>query len=843
VGKVSNFSSDTALSLSQLLSKAYLDDIFSVALDISKGHSDHDKLKRLKNLCQTLDLYSIRNAIAHPNKTFSLNYWYRTITIATDPLIEMLGLTNVVVAYKNAMAGTLVTPPDEWLNKPIWFLPNNLPEVFEHNITGFVGRYNEKNEIMKLLNNKRHSLIAITGPGGYGKTAIVLELLKDLSLDPKITGLEDAILFISMKTEELTIKGIKSIDAVNTIEKLRIELLASLQKVFQDYNILSFEEAIHKYSDKNILLFIDNLETLLRDKPNDFNNFINTLPVNYRVIVSSRIPVDAAVSFPLKQMSSQDSIALANSYARRKSVTDLSNVDIQNIVNSLQNNPLAIRLFIDSISATGKNMKEILNSVSGDIAEFSYKNLIEALSETSIIILELLFLQKSLTREEIVELTNINIDDIALAISQLRKTSLLIASQLDGYEKYDINDGIRNLLTIGERNIIVRENLLKTLNKNKAILNEIENKRTNLNKNNTWFIPNDIPKELQKNIYNISKEYRKQVSLSDIRNLYNTYIANERRYENLDIFWRIKGLMLSRLKDIQSAEDCFTKALEINENSFLNNYELAKFYFYTEQDYKTSEYNFKNIIEKIHSYELDNYLIREVYSYYYLSLLYQGNKNQEIIEKTKDWKNETVTRGVLGAIRARALKRISETAETPIKKFEYLYRAIKILEDTINNDGELKITKSTVNELVTELNYVADNNKHLNQITDKQKVAFDLFLNEFDPNFNDKYVYNKFVSPTVINNLSIKNEIIQKMQEGYKHATIYKIPYTKWGYTQYLFAKSDDNQEFFIHIDNCADVEWEDWKQLKLNDNLLIKPSKTITTQDKAIPVEDVYFL
>ena len=136
------------------MSKTYLDDIFSLALDISKGYSDHDKLNKLKNLCQSLDLYSIRNAIAHPNKTFSLNYWYRTITIATDPLIEMLGLTNVVTAYRMAMAGTIIAPPDEWLNKPLWFLPNNLPEVFEHNITGFVGRHKEKTEIKKLINNK-----------------------------------------------------------------------------------------------------------------------------------------------------------------------------------------------------------------------------------------------------------------------------------------------------------------------------------------------------------------------------------------------------------------------------------------------------------------------------------------------------------------------------------------------------------------------------------------------------------------------------------------------------------------------------------------------------------------
>ncbi len=843
VDKVSsNISLIEDLTLTQIIGKAYLDDIFSVALDISKGHSDNEKLKKLKNLCQALDLYSIRNAIAHPNKNFSLNYWYKTITIATDPLIEMLGLNNVVTAYRMAMAGTIITPPEEWLNKPLWFLPNNLPDIFEHTITGFVGRYKEKTEIRKLINNKRHSFIAITGPGGLGKTSIVLELLKEISLDPKSNNIIDAILFISMKTEELTINGIKMIDAVNTIEKLKCKLLATIQNIFQDENIITLDDAINKYNNKNILLFIDNLETLLRDNPSNFNDFVNSLPANYRVIVSSRIPVDAAISYPLNQMNDQDASLLARNYARRKSITNLSEDNILSIVKNLQNNPLAIRLFIDSISASGKNFNEILKDVSGDIAEFSYKNLIESLTEISVEILELLFLQKSLTREEINELIGLDIDDIALGISQLRRTSLLVSSQLDGDEKYDINEGIRSFLTLSQRNISIRENLLKKLRKNKAILNEIETRRrNNLNKNNMWFIPNDIPKDLQKIIYTISKETKKDNNLQEIKKLYSKLINNEKRYENFDIYWRVKAHILSKLRAIQEAEECLSKAIELNEDSFINNYELAKFYFYSEQDYVASEYLFKKIIENINKFELDNYLTREVYSLYYLSLLYQG-KNKEIVENTKTWKEQQTIRGVLGSIRARALKRISEN-ETIKEKFDLLYRAIKIILDTINQDGELKMTKSTINELVTELNFIADNNKLLSQITDKQKLLFDSFLNRYD-SINGNYIYNRFLSPANDSySSSLQGKIEQKISEGYKPAYIYKIPTTKWGYTQYIFARSENGQEYFIHVDNCSNIEWEDWKKLKINDEVFVKPEKDIHNTNKAIPVEDAYFI
>lgn len=102
----------------------------------------------------------------------------------------------------------------------------------------------------------------------------------------------------------------------------------------------------------------------------------------YRVIVSSRIPVDAAISYPLNQMTDIDAAILARNYARRRSIQYLQDKDFQYISNKLQNNPLAIRLCIDTLLSSGKKLNELLNDVSGDIAEYSYKNLIEQFQKT-----------------------------------------------------------------------------------------------------------------------------------------------------------------------------------------------------------------------------------------------------------------------------------------------------------------------------------------------------------------------------------------------------------------------------------------------------------------------------
>ena len=114
------------------------------------------------------------------------------------------------------------------------------------------------------------------------------------------------------------------------------------------------------------------------------------------------------------------------------------------------------------------------------------------------------------------------------------------------------------------------------------------------------------------------------------------------------------------------------------------------------------------------------------------------------------------------------------------------------------------------------------------------------FLNRYDST-NYKYVYDKFLLFKEENDENLKNEISQKLSEGYKYAIIYNIPVSKWGYPQFLFAKTEEGQEYFIHIDNCNDIGWEDWKQLKINDKLLIKPLEPNkeTMCNKALPIED----
>ena len=78
----------------------------------------------------------------------------------------------------------------------------------------------------------------------------------------------DAISFISMKTEKLTVEGIKKLPTIDTLEGLKHKITENLNNLFDDN--LSYETILTTYDNKRILLFIDNLETLLRDNQEDF---------------------------------------------------------------------------------------------------------------------------------------------------------------------------------------------------------------------------------------------------------------------------------------------------------------------------------------------------------------------------------------------------------------------------------------------------------------------------------------------------------------------------------------------------------------------------------------------
>src|SRR5690554_6195927 len=52
-------------SIVQLVEASYLDEVFNLAIDTTKGTSFENKMKKLKQFCLSLNIFDIRNAISH----------------------------------------------------------------------------------------------------------------------------------------------------------------------------------------------------------------------------------------------------------------------------------------------------------------------------------------------------------------------------------------------------------------------------------------------------------------------------------------------------------------------------------------------------------------------------------------------------------------------------------------------------------------------------------------------------------------------------------------------------------------------------------------------------------
>jgi len=306
------------LKVHQLVQQTYIGEILDLAIAAADLASDKPHLKRLKSLADSLELYDIRNAVCHPNRRFPDVYWYRMAAIANEPAIGILNLNEVITAFDAAQAGKLETqmPPDDWFKELAFSLPNNLPNQIEHEITGLIGRDKEQKDLLQKLKNKRTKLISLVGPGGTGKTAIALDVLRQIVLDPKTFDWTEEVVFVTAKTEKLTHDGPVPIDnPIESIEDVKQTIFEVLQESNDfEYVPEDFDDLKIALEDRRVLLCLDNLETILRDHAETFEEFESELPHTWRLLVTSRVPVDAAKNLPIDPMKSKAAAFLARDY-------------------------------------------------------------------------------------------------------------------------------------------------------------------------------------------------------------------------------------------------------------------------------------------------------------------------------------------------------------------------------------------------------------------------------------------------------------------------------------------------------------------------------------------------
>lgn len=851
-------------SIKDIIEATYLDELFGFALDIVQDSSIGDSINYLYSLFHHLDIYEVRNAVSHPNRPFWDCYWYRVASIASDPVNEILGLTGIKEALISAESGTINDPPEEWIQKVIWQIPNNLPSQFDHGVTGLIGRSKELTELKRFISNPRVNTIALVAPGGAGKTALALDLLNGIVSTPSYSQFIDAVLYATMKTEKLTSNGVVSLDSIETMEELKNNITDSINYIF-DEAFSTFEEATNEKKGSKILLCIDNLETLLRDNQESFEELNYSLPATWQVLVTSRVSISNATILSLDAMKESSAIHLARTYSSKRGGLVLEDDLYPKLTKGCFYNPLAIRLTIDLVIA-GHDVPKSLDVANKEIAEFSYNNLISALSEDAIEILEAVFVEDSSTRLSLCQLLNKDLDDISSAIGELSKTSLIRRRSSEQGELYSLSDSVRDLLVISPRNIAIRNRVQNSIHTRRVLSNEIDIRQVNkeLAEWHSDYIPKNTSESLKILITEVNSNLSKARGNTEIAvRLFRKLKESKFIYEGESLYHRAFGRILELLKDYKSAEEHYLLAISKNPEAPSSTYLLARLYHATKRYEDAYEMYQKLIDQDWASEEFDRISFgKTIYNGYFLALLYSG-KYEKVLDITKKWKEYGVYRGILGTYRASAWKRKMENLvdTDPDATIDAMTRATRIFADVFRSEGYFKTANRQAIKIFEEIEFCFNRQIYCDKYEAQGKELLEFAaaniveIGNVEERFDTDSMIKKLASLQIHENpfltkewrtpSSNNNYIFEGEKENFASGGLIsvKISNRPKEKASYLFAKDAYGQDYFLHYDNFKDGSWKDWCQLSIGHDLSIVPEKKDITPGRAIATVEIYLL
>ncbi|CAR57651.1 tetratricopeptide repeat protein [Burkholderia cenocepacia] len=834
---------DLQETCSIIIENSYFAEVLQLAVEVAEGSSESAHAKRLMALCNALEVFDIRNAVSHPNRPFPHCYWYRCCALASDPAIDSLHLYDVSAALASAIAGDLKEPPEEWLNQPRWCVPTNLPTEFEHSSTGLIGRNRDVARFQKELRNARSPLVSIVARGGIGKTSLVLQVLADFCVSPEAPQLTDGVLFISLKQEKLTERGIETLNAPQTIAGVRDHLTASLNAMF-GWDWPDFSAALRACDDRRIWLFVDNLETLLRDEPLVFDGLMDELPQNWKVIVTSRVPLDGAKNIPLPSLDDGGAMALARAYLAAKGAAALDAVTLQRIIDTCHSNPLAIRLTVDYYVA-GRDINESLESSQVDVTEFSFSNLLETLSPAANEVLEALFVLEQPSRGRLCEALNLDVDTISAAIASLGKTSLITRETTDAGEVYALGTSIRELLRVQPRNLKVRASLLDWQRKSEAAVAsalKLQAER-GLSPLDPFFIPEGTPASTIALSRQVAGACAAESPLACAPLL--TRVRQQIDNQGGSAFlYRLQAKLLLRLNDPRDAESALRFAIQQDSADPAAKLMLAALAMRA-NNHEEAETLCQVLIDAgwgNASEDVEHAVLR-LWSIYLSALNFQ-EKLGTVYSLTQDWKVSGPLMATHGAARVSAYRR---QADLEFRRgvaghgrvWKLIGHGIDAAAFLLKRYGMSRTLAHELRKLCGDIAFYLrkpDLGKPSDPQADSIRRLIDDYLPELQRAGADESDLRLVAAtlgialPPKIGIAEIAPAVGESLQgatetlgaEGYTLVCVSNVPAAD-GFPSYVFAKDDDGQSYFLHSSAFENRNTHRWTHIGAGTRLAIK--------------------
>lgn len=832
----------------QIVENSYLGEILSLAIGVAKGSSDSASLGELEKLSIALGLFDIRNAISHPNRPFPECYWYRCATVASDPSIDKLGFFEVSLAFQNALNGKLEEPPESWMYKKRWSVPTVLPTESEHSVTGLLGRAKDIAKLDRELRNPRAPLIALVARGGVGKTSLLLQVVSDFCLTSEVAQHIDGVLWASFKQERLTANGIEVLSAPSSLEDLEQILTKDAGEIF-GAEFTTFEELKDTLGKKRLLLCLDNLETLLRDAPDRFNTFYEALPSNWKVVVTSRIPVDSAKNITIDVLDKAGATALCRSYAHIKGAIANDGDLFERIVNGCNFNPLAIRLTVD-LFVSGAEISDALRKTESDVLAFSFTNLLDRLSPLENDILEVVFVLDSPSRADLCGSLDASADDVAEAISKLSKTSLLVRTSNESGECYQLGNSIRDLLRANPRNLQVRAHTATWLTRTNSSAEQAL--KLQLERNISPVDLAYIPLGSSAPLIAISKQIKAAAKTEDRAALISIegHLRHQMTSElGSSFLHRLYGWTMLELDDVALAIQHFQKACSANKDDPAPAFGLALAY-QSQQKWP--------LVNDITSTLIDDgwglpkksgkYYANRVWGLYLQTAIFTEQFNL-VFDKTTEWEQSIDQLPSLAVGRATAYRQQGDNEHrkhrcSDVRLGEFLGKSSRLMMKVCVSEGFAQWFLTALKRLIGDLDHYRTHSVDLTNFKDTDKEAIQVLLRYCMSNEAVLAGVPTKIAQLVLDavgpgraariaNQDIATKLARRSKDEFERDgfIIAKVKYIPKGdaFPDYIFAIDERGIDYFVRIEAFEDNNWNRWAVLQVGMNLAIKflPSET----------------
>lgn len=272
----------------------------------------------------------------------------------------------------------------------------------------FIGREKELKELLTYISpNYRQHITVVSGIGGVGKTALVLEVSYLCLEATKYDGIEipefDVIIFTSAKKNYLTSEGILPRPIY---EATLQDIFRTIADVLDDITILQVHQSQQRSQvyqtlrKQRTLLIVDNFETIDSQERNNVLSFLDNVPEPTQVIITTRDQLIRFSPIRLALLSKEESYQLIEQQAEQKKVKPITNYRKTRIYNRFQGIPVALIYVVGRIAAGHSLLSALLVKSSfnpselnhNDIARFCFDGSVKELKETDLITYQILMI-------------------------------------------------------------------------------------------------------------------------------------------------------------------------------------------------------------------------------------------------------------------------------------------------------------------------------------------------------------------------------------------------------------------------------------------------------------------